>query len=177
MKKAFLLAVVLGATQATAASFNNRWLGLSAGYTSLNADSEPITSIVPITVEAGFHIDNGFEAYLRLPFNVAYSRFGVTADGGGGVVLGTGGQLGVRYIFLEEDFRPWVGIHFSGLYFFRDAQIGAPFLFGGGLNGGAEYFVGESVSIGGRLFGDLFVVLNQPLRFGIGAAAYVSVYF
>jgi hypothetical protein len=177
MKKAFFLSLCVVGTSTFAASFNNRWLGLSAGYTSLNADQEPVSSIVPITLEGGFHIDSGFETYLRLSFNIAYSRFGVASDGGGGFVIGGGGQLGARYIFLEEDFRPWVGIHFSGLYFSRDAQIGAPFLFGPGINGGAEYFVGESVSLGGRVFSDFYIELNRPVRFAIGIAAYVSVYF
>jgi outer membrane protein len=178
MKNLLLCFALLLAGQSFAsASFNNRYIGLSVGYTSLNARFEPVKSILPISLEAGFYIDSGFEAYLRVPLNIAYSEFGVAADGSGGWLLGTGGQLGLRYLFSEEDLRPWVGLHVSGIYFFREAAIGAPFLFGPGVNGGIEYFVGESISIGARGFADFFIELNKGVRFSVGGAAYVSVYF
>jgi outer membrane protein len=165
------------ATQAGAQSFSNRSLGLGLGYISIVSDVEPIKYAVPVVLEGGYYIDAGFETYLRVPLMLAYSAVGVGPAGEGGLVVGTGGQLGIRYLFLEESIRPYVGAHLSGLYFFRDSALGPNFQFGPGVTGGVEFFVGESISVGGRGFFDLFITLNAPVRFAVGGGVSVSTYF
>lgn len=162
--------------QAGTGSFANRSLGLSLGGFKFMGENELIDWGLPIALEGGYYLGDGFDLYLRVPLMLLYQKAFVTSGGGAGLVFATGGQFGMRYLFLEEDIRPYVNIHLAGLYFFRDQALGN-FFFGPGAGGGLDYFVGESVSIGARAYFDMFINLNQPLRFAIGAQAYVTTYF
>lgn len=162
--------------QAGTGSFANRSLGLGVGGFKFLGEESGVDWGLPITLEGGYYLENGFELYLRVPLMLLYQKTFVTAEGGGGLIFATGGQFGVKYLFLEEDLRPYVNLHLSGIYFFRN-EIFGNFFFGPGAGGGLEYFVGESVAIGARAYFDMFINLNQPLRFAIGAQAYVTTYF
>lgn len=162
--------------QAGTGSFANRSLGLSVGGFKFMGENELIDWGLPASLEGGYYLGDGFDLYLRVPLMLLYQKFGVTAANGPGLIFATGGQFGLRYLFLEEDLRPYVNLHLAGLYFFRDQALGN-FLFGPGGGAGLDYFVGESVSIGARGYFDLFINLNQPLRFAIGGQAYVTTYF
>jgi hypothetical protein len=172
-----LAAGVLSAVpvQAGTGSFANRSLGLSVGGFRLFGENEAVDWGLPISLEGGYYLSDGFDLYLRVPFMLMYQRVGVT-ETGGGLIFATGGQFGVRYLFLEEDLRPYVNLHLAGLYFVRNQNLGN-FFFGPGFGGGLEYFVGESVAVGARAYVDLFINLNQPLRYSIGGQAYVTTYF
>ncbi|GMU59314.1 MAG: hypothetical protein AMXMBFR34_10770 [Myxococcaceae bacterium] len=178
-----LTTVVLAAALLTAApaaagtgSFANRSLGLGFGGFKFMGENELIDWGLPITLEGGYYLENGFDIYLRVPLMLLYQKAFVTSTGGGGLVFATGGQFGARYLFLEEDIRPYVNLHLAGIYIFRDAIYGN-FFFGPGAGGGLDYFVGESVAIGARMYFDMFININQPLRFAIGGQVYVSTYF
>jgi outer membrane protein len=111
-------------------------------------------------------------------FFFLYQKSGLGADGlSNGIIVGYGGQLGVRYLFLEESIRPYVNAHLTG---FGVPKEGAPALAlaGLGVGGGVDFFVGESVSLGARVTADLFLSLVplQP-RFALGGGAYVTTYF
>jgi outer membrane protein len=179
----YVLAVaLLSASQAMAsASFANRNLGLGvSGFGMLgNNSSTGIDWGVPITLEGGLYIESGFEVFLRIPLMFAYQKFGVTADGGGGIVIASGGQFGVKYMFLEESIRPYVTLHLAGLYFIRDAAaVMLPnFFIGPGVSVGVDFFVGESISLGVRGYLDMFVTLNVPPSFSLGAGACATTYF
>jgi outer membrane protein len=177
-----LVAGLIVSTNAFAtASFANRSIGLGvSGFTILgDSTAVGIDWGVPITLEGGLYLESGFELFLRIPLLFAQQKFGVTANNGPGIVIGSGGQFGVRYLFLEESIRPWVSLGLSGLYFVRDGMATGlnNFFIGPGIGAGCDFFVAESVSLGARGYFDLYVTLNRPLSMALGGGAYVSVYF
>lgn len=177
-----LAAGLLFSTNALAtASFANRNIGLGvSGFTILgDATAVAIDWGVPITLEGGMYLDSGFELFLKIPFLFAQQKFGVTANNGPGVVIGSGGQFGVKYMFLEESIRPYVDLHLAGLYFVRDSAATGlnNFFLGPGVGVGCDFFIAESVSVGARGYFDLYITLNKPLSMALGGGAYVTVYF
>lgn len=176
LKLSMLLLVMCGATQSFAsASFANRSLGLSVSGIKLLGDSPGVNWVVPIALEGGLYIDSGFEVYLRPQFFIADTLVGAPTPTGMGLIIGGGGQLGVRYLFLEESIRPYVGVHLAALVLNRTPQaVAFP---GVGAQFGCDFFVGESVSLGIRGIVDLFIELNRPVMFGIGGGAYATTYF
>lgn len=181
----FVLVVgLLAGTEAFAsASFANRNLGLGVSGFGIvgNSSSVGIDWGVPITLEGGFYIESGFEVFLRIPLMFAYQKFGVTADDGPGIVIASGGQFGLKYMFLEESIRPYVTLHVAGLYFIRDEKLNNGrlnnFFAGPGVGAGLDFFVGESISLGVRGYVDMYVSLNKPVSFAIGAGACATTYF
>lgn len=171
-----LLLVLCGGTQAFAsASFANRSLGLSVSGFKLLGDSPGVDWIVPIALEGGLYIDSGFEVFLRPQFFIANTIIGANTPSGMGLIIGGGGQLGVRYLFLEESIRPYVGLHIAAIVLNRTPQVAA--FPGAGTEFGCDFFVGESVSLGIRAVADLFIDLNRPVMFSVGGGAYVTTYF
>jgi hypothetical protein len=172
---------LVGAVPAAAGtgSFANRSLGLGIGGFKFLGETDGISWGLPVTLEGGYYIESGFDLYLRVPLMILYQNYFVTPQGGGGVVFGTGGQFGVRYLFLEEDVRPYLNLHLAGIYIVRDVSISnfGNFFFGPGVGGGLDYFVGESIAIGARVYVDMFINFNQPLRWAIGGGANFSTYF
>jgi outer membrane protein len=178
-----LVVGLLAATEASAsASFANRNLGLGVsgfGIVGAMTNGIGIDWGIPITLEGGFYIESGFEVFLRIPLLFAQQKFGVTAGGGPGIVLASGGQFGVKYMFLEESIRPYVTLHLAGLYFIRDsAAVGLNnFFIGPGTSVGVDFFVGESISLGARAYVDMYVTLNVPPNFAIGGGIAANTYF
>ena len=187
-KKLSTCVLVLGLLAATeanaqAGSFANRSLGLGvSGFGIVSGDAVGIDWGVPITLEGGFYIESGFEVFLRIPLMFAHQLFGVPPTNGPGIVLASGGQFGLKYMFLEESIRPYVTLHLAGLYFVRDAQTQTQltnFFMGPGIGAGLDFFVAESVSLGVRSYFDMYVTLNvtNPLSFSLGAGAAATTYF
>lgn len=175
-----LTAVLLvGSSGFASASYANRSVGLGlGGFKLLGDNSELISWAVPLHIEGTYYIENGFDLYLKLQGMLMYQSALVGPMGEGGLVVGGGGQFGVRYFFSEESLRPFVGVHVSYLYINRaSSALGDKNYAGVGAQGGIDYFVGESVSIGARAYLDLYYTLNKPLLFALGGAASVSVYF
>lgn len=162
------------------ASFANRSLGLGVSGFRLLGEESGVDWGIPLTLEGGYYIENGFDLYLRVPLMLLYQKFGFGPDqSAGGLILATGGQFGVRYLFMEESLRPYVNLHLAGIYFFRDgAAFNLPNFFAGpGVGAGVDYFVGESISIGARAYFDLFITLNAAPRFAIGGGINAATYF
>lgn len=184
MRKTFsswvVAVVLLAASQASAtASFANRNIGLGVSGFGIVGDSTAVGIDwgVPITLEGGFYIENGFEIFLKVPLMFAQQKFGVTANDGPGIVIASGGQFGVRYLFLEESIRPYVSLHLAGLYFIRnDARLNN-FFAGPGVALGLDFFVGESISLGIRGYSDLYITLNKPVNVALGGGVYATTYF
>ncbi|MFO0593840.1 MAG: hypothetical protein U0228_01010 [Myxococcaceae bacterium] len=173
--------LVCSANAFASASFANRSLGLGVGGFAILGD-RPAIGIdwgVPITLEGGLYLESGFELFVRIPLLFAQQKFGVAADGGPGIVIASGGQFGVRYLFLEESVRPYIDLHLAGLYFIRDAGATGlnNFFIGPGTGGGCDFFVTDSISLGVRAFVDMYVTLNKPLSFAVGGGAYATTYF
>lgn len=172
---------LLAATQAQAtASFANRNLGLGvSGFTVIgDPTAMGINWGVPITLEGGLYIENGFEVYLKVPLVFANQRFGVEGTATGeGIVLASGGQFGVRYLFLEESIRPYVAVHIAGLYFIRNTASLNNFFGGPGAAVGVDFFVNDSISLGLRGYADLYITLNRPVNLALGGGLYATTYF
>ncbi|MBS1153254.1 MAG: hypothetical protein H6Q89_4952, partial [Myxococcaceae bacterium] len=82
--------------------------------------------------------------------------------------------LGVRYLFSEEDLRPYIGLEAAAFVLLAKTTV---VLGGGGVLVGLDYFVADTVSIGARGFFDLFIELNVDPRPAVGGALSVAVYF
>jgi outer membrane protein len=182
LKLSLALSLLL-ATSAHATSFANRGLGLGVGFMKLFTDDSSVPEFaVPLWLEGSYYAENGFDVYVRIPLALASVKIGAPTASGAGLVVATGGQFGVRYLFMEETVRPFVSLHLSGIYVIRPTQqgvidVGSNLLAGPGVGAGVEYFVGDSVSLQLRGFFDWFIALNTPQRFSLGGTLTASTYF
>ncbi len=172
---AVVLSVALWAPSAHA-QYANRSLGGGAGFIGLSGSDQSagLGYTIPLNLEGHLYIENGFDLFLHVPLMLVYTKLGAPTTTGQGLVFGTGGELGVRYLFLEENIRPWAGIYLAGLVVLRDPTT---VLVGPGGALGLEYFVNDSTSIGVRAFFNLYLELNAAPTFGTGGAASVAFYF
>ena len=190
MRKAVLLAALLivalvSARAEASASFANRALGLDFAGFKIFGDSNLVQyGIVPIGLQGAIYLDNGFEAVLRVQLMLFYqSNFVGSTGGGPGFIWGGGGQVGARYLFLEENIRPYAELHLAVLGIGRSESTGteatsAPAVFvGPGVALGVDFFVADSISLGARGFFDFFLTLNSPPRTALGGAITVATYF
>ncbi len=170
-----LLAALLLATPAHA-QFANRSLGLELGYLNFN-NTEGLGSTFFLGLDASLYIENGFEVVSLTKLMFPYDPISQTR------VLGLAPSLGVRYLFLEEAFRPYVGADLSYLHVFRgsgdstgDDSASSNYV-GLGPNVGIEYFVADSISIGVRGQLNFYFSLNQATQTTLMLSACSSVYF
>ncbi len=171
-----LVMSLLGATNAMAsASFANRSLGLGVSAMKLLGDSIHIDWAVPIALEGGLYVGEGFEIFLRPQFFIVNTTIGANTASGAGTILGGGGHAGVRYLFLEESIRPYVGIQIAVIALARQPTVDVyP---GAGIQAGIDFFVADSISLGARGYFDAYVVLNFPWSFDVGGGINVTTYF
>lgn len=169
------LVLLLWAPEARA-QYANRSLGAGVGFIGLSGGDTAtgLGATIPIWLEGNLYIENGFDLFLRVPFMIVSSQGNAMTNSGNGFVFGTGGDLGVRYLFLEENIRPWLGVYLTGLVVLGATTV---VLVGPGAAGGLDFFVTDSASIGIRAFFNLYLELNAAPTFGPGAAANVSFYF
>jgi outer membrane protein len=172
--------LLAGEVGAAAGSFANREVGLGvSGFALLPTGADLVSWGLPITLEGGFYLENSLSLYLRVPLMLLQQKQGFGPNGESpGTIVATGGQFGLRYLFLEEAIRPYLMLHLAGLYLFRDsARYGPNFYAGPGAGFGIDFFVAESVSLGLRATADLYITLNAPVLFSLGGGAYVTTYF
>ncbi len=161
------------------AQFANRSLGAGIGFIKLFGGSTQGTATgvdyaVPLTIEGSLYIENGFDVFAHIPLMLVSVTRGASTPSGAGLIFGTGGHLGVRYLFSEETLRPYVGLELAGFVLLTSSPV---VFVGPGVVGGLDYFIADTVSIGARGFFDLFIELNVPLRPAVGATVSVAVYF
>lgn len=173
--------VVLGMLMAGSAhaQFANRSLGAGLGFIKLfggttRAGVTGIDFAVPLTLEGSLYIENGFDIFAHVPLMLVNVTSGAATTSGAGLIFGTGGHLGVRYLFSEETLRPYVGLEAAAFVLLASTTV---ILGGGGVIAGIDYFVADTVSIGARGFFDLFIELNVAPRPAVGGALTVGVYF
>jgi hypothetical protein len=156
----------------------SRSLGLGAGGTRLFSDDATTPDLVAaLWLEGGWLADDAVQVFLAIPLGIGQVKFGAPTVSGAGLVLLTGGQLGVRYLFLSDSLvRPVLGAHLTGLYV-PTSTLASRVLFGPGAHAGLELDAGASVSL--RLHGsvDWFIALNGPQRFSVGGALMALVSF
>jgi outer membrane protein len=180
----WMLAVALfGAAEAQAsASFANRMLGISGGYSAFTANQVALSTVIPFALEAGYYIESGFDLYLRVQLGLIRQGVGFGVDRNSpGFLFGIGGQLGIRYLFLEESVRPYVGIHLAGLGLPSDLRIGPPGYGGLGACGGVDFFLADSISLGVRGYIDFLMSVGTTGEFLVmpipGAVLAIATYF
>ena len=153
------------------AQYANRSLGIGAqATTSINNAAQ-----WALTIEGSVYLDSGFELFLRIPVMITHSPVGAATPSGSGQVFGTGGSLGARYLFLQEQIRPWIGLQLSTLVLFTQPLV--TYYFGPGATLGTDFFVTDFLSIGVRGTYDMFIDLNRPLRHNLGAGLNVTTVF
>ncbi|MCY1076258.1 hypothetical protein [Archangium lansingense] len=170
--RSFLLAlgflVSLFAAAPSHAQFANRSLGLSLGYMNFN-NTASLNSTVFIGFDASMYIESGFEV-------VSLTKIGFPMDPiSGQRVVGLAPSLGVRYLFLEEGIRPYLGADLSYLHVFKPQ--GDSNFFGIGPNAGIEIFVSDSISLGARAQFNTYLSLTERLQTSLILSAGTAVYF
>lgn len=145
------------------AQFDDRGIGLSVGYMNVGS-----SGIGFLGFDASLYIESGFEVVSLT--KLLFQRESLS----GTRVVGLAPSLGVRYLFMEDTVRPYVGADLSYLHVF---QPQAPSFFGLGPNAGLEFFVSDSVSLGARAQFNVYLSLEESVRTSLIASAGSSVYF
>jgi len=114
------------------------------------------------------YLDAGFEFFARAPVLIVETPTGANTSTGQGRVFGTGLALGVRYLFNEDTWRPWVGAQLTGSVLITTPQVN--WFIGGGVSAGVEWVLSESFALGLRGTYDAFVDLNLPWRHQLGVS-------
>jgi len=159
----FLLGV-----QTAHAQFANKSLGLSVGYVDLN-DADALDNAIPIGLMGSIYIENGFDAVLHADLMLVRDQIS------GNLILGWNLAPGIRYLFLEEQIRPYVGVDLSFFGLFRPAAYQQ--YFGLGPNVGIDFFVSDSVSLGARAVANVYLTLNRPAQLSVGGQFVAATYF
>lgn len=150
------------------AQFANRSLGLSVGYMNFN-NTASLSSTVFVGFDASLYIEGGFEVVsltkLAFPYDPISDRR----------VVGLAPSLGVRYLFLEESIRPYLGADLSYLHVFKPS--GDSNYVGLGPNAGLEFFVTDSISLGARAQFNVYFALNERVQTSLIFSGGASVYF
>ncbi len=162
------IVVALFAAAPAHAQFANRSLGLSAGYMNFNGTAS-LSDTIFFGFDASLYIEAGFEV-------VSLTKISFPVDPiSGKRVVGLAPSLGIRYLFLEETVRPYVGADLSYLFVFKADTT--PQYVGLGPNAGVEFFVSESVALGARAQYNFYIALNEETQTSLILGANVSAYF
>ena len=140
---------------------------LTAGPSVL-VDLDARTPQGGLLLEYAHYLESGFEFFLQAPL-------ALTQTPRSGWVVATGGALGVRYLFAEEAWRPWVDLHVGVTVRLERPEVS--WFTGPGTAVGVEWVATESIVLGLRLVYELAIVLNEPVRSRLGGALTVSVLF
>jgi outer membrane protein len=166
------VSVALCAAGEARAQFANKSLGLQVGFLTLNgvAGGE-LDWGLPVGLNGSLYVENGFEVVAQVGVIVAHDRI-LNQN----ILALDGPALGIRYLFLEESVRPYVGLDLSYLQLFgTSAQPNTAFA-GLGPNVGLDYFVTDSISIGVRVRFNIYLSLNEVWT-SLGATLAAATYF
>jgi outer membrane protein len=171
MRTVLAVAVIgLGLLLATPAraQFQNHSIGIRVGYIweSDDLNLQPTFPIPAFGINGSYYIENGFDIFAALDFgiqrNVPYQNqtFVIYPE------------VGVRYFFWEDYFRPYAGVQMSYIHtFFNNDDSGNPVtdvtdnLLGAGVMGGVEYSLTDQLAIGGSLELVALWWLNTPVYY------------
>ncbi len=143
------------------AQFTNHSIGFEAGFFYLTPEVGA-TSGPTLGINSTLYLDHGVDLYFR-------AQAGLHQEGGGMPnpknLIGVFPALGLRYLFSQEDFRPFVGGCISYLHFFgSDSGLFPDALFAVvPIFGGAEYYVASNTAIGFQVEYHRTLVLNETL--------------
>lgn len=175
MKKTLVLIAALSGAllcgTSADAQYANKSLGISVGYTKFSVAQGNLDYGVPLSLDGSLYIENGFELDAHFPVMLlkpaGYDQF-----------IGLAPSIGVRYLFMQEAFRPYAGLDVSFLFFLGnlDFQIGN-FYVGPSPNIGFDYFLTEGVSVGLKAQFNWYLALNHHPENSLGFMAGVNLWF
>jgi len=87
------------------------------------------------------------------------------------------GGLGIRYLFLQEQFRPYVGLELSYFQLIGDAAGGLLNYVGASPGIGADFMIGPQFSIGPRAQVNVYWMINRSLNVAYQATVELGFYF
>lgn len=172
------VATALFAAPTEAQFFRNQGVAFSAGWLGLGTtwDQAFKSQLWNIhdqpTLGAGYFTALGYNLWFDSQVSLGGSTVRVTSEKNGEPIFSLGVSPGVRYNFLEERFRPFVGAHLHYLQIIpttaapdipRNTFLGlAPFWVGARVGAGAEYIFADEQSflIEANMAG--FVGANAP---------------
>jgi hypothetical protein len=149
------------------AEYSNHSLGIGPHLTVVTGSRSLMWGLA---LEGSNYLENGFELFARVPLLIAEPIAGETAR-----VFSTGGNVGVRYLFVEGTVQPWVGLQLSGVVLITQPVVN--WFLGAGATIGLDWVLSESWSIGARGIYDVFVRLDGPWRHQLGGSLVGSVVF
>ena len=177
------LVVVVGAAPAGAQYFRNNGIGIQLGWKGLGSTIDGLTGLKiwnmtdQVTVGAGYFTAIGYNLWFDiLQADIGIGSERIVSGREPGPIFSFSGTSGVRYQFLEERIRPYIGAHIQYLQIISvtpnpeiptNALTGtAPFWVGLRGTGGVEYYLADEVSILAHLDLAGFVGLNSPPPYG-----------
>ena len=108
------------------------------------------------------YLESGFEVFARAPVLISHTLVGADTLSGEGNVLGTGLTLGARYLFLEDAWRPWVGLQLGASFLITKPEV--TWFAGPGASAGLDWVFNTSFAVGVLGSYDVFIRLNAPWR-------------
>ncbi|MGA9521016.1 MAG: hypothetical protein WBV82_06105 [Myxococcaceae bacterium] len=173
MKRLLCLMTVAGALLGAGeahAQFDNRSLRVTLGYMGLaGTDKVPVERGVPLGLGYTGYIEAGWE----WTFDVQVMLLTRSTDGY--QFIGAAGGPGIRYLFMQEELRPWVGADISYLHLFADFEVAN--LVGLGPKVGLDYFVADTVSLGLVGQSNFYFALNDRVQTSFGIHGVVAAWF
>lgn len=174
MKRLLLVLSVAGALFGSGqahAQFANRAITGGVGFLDMD-ETAGFEWAMPLTIGWNGYIDNGFE----YSFNVAGMLLSVESNQ---QVTGALVGSGFRYLFMEEELRPYLGLDVNYLHvFFSDLGLNfATNLVGVGPAAGVDYFVAPTLSVGLKGQFNVYWWLNQPVQTTKGLYLQVGAWF
>ncbi len=158
---------VLAAPLSAHAQFANRSVNLSVGYLDLNYAA--VSDGFPIGIGYSGYIEAGFEWTVAAQFMILRNAVANRQ------MVGAAGGPGIRYLFLEESLRPYVGGELTYLHVF-DPEVNFQRV-GIGPYVGVDYFLTDSFSLGARGQVNLYLMLNEPVNRSVGLNVIASAWF
>lgn len=182
--RALLVAVFLiaglGSQEASAQYFRNNGIAFHAGWKGLGSTFDGLTGLVlwnvtdQVTIGAGYHTTIGYNLWLDiLKVEIGGGAERLVEERAAAPIFSLGvSPIGVRYFFLEERFRPYVGAHvqyFQLIPVAADAPVpknaftaNQPFWVGVTAGGGIEYYFFDEVSFSAHLDLAAYTGFNEP---------------
>ncbi|MBX5482218.1 MAG: hypothetical protein IRZ16_10345 [Myxococcaceae bacterium] len=176
MKRLLCLVCAAGAlflsTEARA-QFANHSVGAQLGFLDLDQVGGVIDWGLPVGITTSNYIDAGFE------WTFALSGMLLTVHPVGGEVnqvIGVTGGPGIRYLFLEESLRPYVGAELNYLHIFF-GNLGVDWTsnyVGIGPFAGIDYFVGDTASVGVKAQFNVYATLTNRVELQTSKGIFVT---
>jgi hypothetical protein len=156
------------------AQFANHSIGIELGGTYIGNPHEQkpnVGSGGDLGLNATLYIESGFDLYFRVLFGV-YRRYDCPVDVNNGHecnVVGIMPSIGFRYLFSEEQIRPYLGLNLTYLAFIPPSNDDVSYdalrlslspMFG------VDFFVMDNFSLGPQIEFDLQLDLQGKFQFG-----------